>query len=217
MISLSRNGQQIGSFSLEDINRMLASQQLNGTEHWWQEGMPNWQPLSALPGVAMPAPRAANPYQSPAGGYQGHPGHAIYPKTSGMAIASMVLGILSLILFFTHIFAAIMALLAIIFGHVALGSIRKSRGALTGRGMGITGLITGYLAMIVVATVIFVIGYFITKAANDPKFQKELEKFGQELEKSAEQGARQSRMQEELERISREARDPLPTPADPEQ
>lgn len=212
MISLSRNGQQIGSFSLEDINRMLASQQLNGTEHWWQEGMANWQSLSTLPGVAMPAQRAANPYQTPAGGYQGQ---AVYPKTSGLAIASMILGILALILFFTHIFSGIMALLAVIFGHISLSSIRNSRGALTGRGMGITGLITGYLAMLVLVTIIVIVGYFFTKVATDPNFQKELEKIGEELEKSGEGSTSKSRMQEELDRISRGRQTPPPAGENP--
>jgi competence protein ComGC len=64
------------------------------------------------------------------------------PKTSTLAIWSLVLGILSLICF--TIFAAIPG---VICGHKALSRIKRSDGALTGEGLAIAGLITGYLGM----------------------------------------------------------------------
>ena len=65
------------------------------------------------------------------------------PETSGKAIVSLISGFLSLFLPF--------ALVAIIFGHLSLSEIRKTRGRLTGRGIAIAGLVLGYLG--VVATV----------------------------------------------------------------
>ncbi len=41
--------------------------------------------------------------------------------------------------------------IAVVFGHVGLSKIAKSRGQLTGRGMAIAGLVTGYLATVVLA------------------------------------------------------------------
>jgi thiol-disulfide isomerase/thioredoxin len=58
-------------------------------------------------------------------------------KTNGLAVASLVLGILPVF--------GIGAILAVIFGHVSLGQIKKSDGAQTGRGMAIAGLILGYI------------------------------------------------------------------------
>ena len=64
------------------------------------------------------------------------------PKTSALAIWSLVLGILSLMCF--TIFAAIPG---VICGHKALSKIKKSSGSLSGKSLAIAGLITGYLGM----------------------------------------------------------------------
>ena len=63
-------------------------------------------------------------------------------KTSGMAIASLVLGILGI------------SLLAIIFGIIAISQINKSNGLLTGKGMAIAGIILGIISIIVTIIVI---------------------------------------------------------------
>jgi|GEM_PF-6362362 len=60
-------------------------------------------------------------------------------KTSGWAIASLILGIFSAILFF------IGPILALIFSLVALRKIRRSAGQLRGRGFAIAGAILGVL------------------------------------------------------------------------
>jgi len=64
------------------------------------------------------------------------------PKTSGLAIWSLVLGLLSLMCF--SIFAAIPG---VICGHKALSRIKNSGGGLAGRGLAIGGLVTGYAAI----------------------------------------------------------------------
>ncbi|MCP4612001.1 MAG: DUF4190 domain-containing protein [Planctomycetes bacterium] len=63
-------------------------------------------------------------------------GPGVIVRTSGMAIAAMVLGILS---FFTF---GITALPALIFGIISLVIIEKSGGRITGRGFAITGIVT---------------------------------------------------------------------------
>jgi hypothetical protein len=70
------------------------------------------------------------------------PGYAGYRtmRTSGLAIASLVLGIVWIFW--------LGSILAVIFGHVALSQIKRSMGALTGRGMAIAGLILGYLGIV---------------------------------------------------------------------
>jgi hypothetical protein len=64
------------------------------------------------------------------------------PKTCGLAIWSLVLGILSLFCF--YIFTAIPG---VICGHKALSRIKSSGGALKGEGLAIGGLVTGYLGI----------------------------------------------------------------------
>ena len=61
-------------------------------------------------------------------------------RTSGKAIASLILGIAGFITFFA-------SALAVAFGALAMGDIRVSRGALGGRGIAIIGLILGFVAL----------------------------------------------------------------------
>ena len=78
---------------------------------------------------------------SPPPGYQGapQPGYGQPAGTNGLAIASLILGILWL--------CWLGSILAVIFGHVALGQIKKTGGAQQGRGMAIAGLVLGYLGI----------------------------------------------------------------------
>ena len=64
------------------------------------------------------------------------------PKTSGLAIGSLVLGILSLICF-----SILTAIPAVILGHIASSRIKRSLGTLAGSGLALAGLITGYLSI----------------------------------------------------------------------
>lgn len=66
------------------------------------------------------------------------------PKTSALAIWSLVLGILSLFCFW--IFAAIPG---VICGHMALSRIHRSGGTVAGQGLAIAGLVTGYIGIVV--------------------------------------------------------------------
>ena len=66
-------------------------------------------------------------------------------KTSGMAIAALVLGIMSI---FT---CALTAIPAIILGIVSLVKIEKSGGSLTGRGFAIAGIVVPVVSLSVIA------------------------------------------------------------------
>jgi hypothetical protein len=66
-------------------------------------------------------------------------------RTNGFAIASLVLALVAVIPCFWFLPAP--QLLAVIFGHVGLGQIRRSAGLSTGRGLAIAGLIIGYLLL----------------------------------------------------------------------
>lgn len=59
------------------------------------------------------------------------------PKTSGLAIASLVTGLTCL------------SPLAIVFGHMAMSRIKKSAGELTGHGLALAGTILGYVGLVV--------------------------------------------------------------------
>jgi hypothetical protein len=62
-IYVGKNGQQLGPFSLEEINRKLADGTFAGTDLAWYEGAAGWAPLSGVAGVVIPA---AAPPSTPA-------------------------------------------------------------------------------------------------------------------------------------------------------
>jgi competence protein ComGC len=68
-------------------------------------------------------------------------------RTSPLAIWSLVLGILGVVLLVVCI-GPLFAIPAIICGHLAYSRVKKSGGALTGEGMALAGLITGYIGVV---------------------------------------------------------------------
>ena len=54
-IYVARNGQHLGQFSVEEVNRKLAEGTLSLTDLGWYEGATGWAPLSSIAGVALPA------------------------------------------------------------------------------------------------------------------------------------------------------------------
>jgi hypothetical protein len=61
-----------------------------------------------------------------------------FPTVSRLAVASLVCGLLG------FLSAGIIGVLGVVFGHLSMGRIKRSSGALEGRGLAIAGLVTGY-------------------------------------------------------------------------
>lgn len=64
------------------------------------------------------------------------------PPTSSMALVSLIMGILGWV-----VLPIIGSVLAVVFGHAALGEIDRSEGEIGGRGMAQVGLILGYVSL----------------------------------------------------------------------
>ncbi len=73
---------------------------------------------------------------------------AAQPKNCVLAVWSLVLGILSL-----TCFSFLSGVPAVICGHTALGRIKRSSGLLTGEGLAIGGLVTGYLSLVLIPVI----------------------------------------------------------------
>jgi hypothetical protein len=101
------------------------------------------QPMQQIPMSPMPM------YAQPVMVVQG-------PPTSGAAVTSLVLGILGLVTGCCSF--GLFSVLAVIFGHVSLNETKNNMKA--GRGMGIAGLVMGYVALApaVVLSIYFVLG-----------------------------------------------------------
>ncbi len=108
---------------------------------------PGWPPPPPPPAGSAPPPGYGAP---PAGWVQPYAaygyGMPVRPQvTNGLAIASMVLGIVWIYW--------LGSVLAVVFGHVALSQIKRNPHQ-TGRGMAIAGLVLGYVGIAVLALVI---------------------------------------------------------------
>jgi hypothetical protein len=71
-------------------------------------------------------------------------------KTSGMAIASLVVAVLGLPLNCCYGFGVILSIVALVLGLVALSGIKRSAGAVQGRGLAITGVVLSIVNIVLV-------------------------------------------------------------------
>jgi hypothetical protein len=158
-IHLFVRGQQLGPFPPEEIRNRLARGELQLNDLAWTDGLADWVPLSSLPGFSpIPAPPPLNApiplqtrYVPPQFQYQPQPSPASRPtSTSGLAIASLVCGILSLV-----ILPIISSLPAIICGHLARSQVKTSGGTIGGAGIALAGLIMGYLGFFCIGLIVF--------------------------------------------------------------
>lgn len=129
-----------------------------------QPGPPSGPP----PEYGMPAPPL------PANYYRYGP-----PQTSGLAVASLITGILSLPFSFCCCAFVPVAILAIGLGIGALNQIKKSNGRMTGAPLAWAGIVTGIVAIVLSIGIILV---QILIGAFDPEMMWEFENFSNELE-----------------------------------
>jgi hypothetical protein len=101
-------------------------------------------PRSSVPSEALPVGRA--PYYPPTGSRSMYGGPPPVPTTNGLAVASLVLSVLTLF--------GIGSLLGIIFGVRARRQIRESRGYQSGDGLALAGIIVGLVTLVVAAIAI---------------------------------------------------------------
>src|SRR5580693_3787579 len=114
-ILVHHNGQQLGPYSLEEVRAGLAAGTLFPNDLAWQEGAPNWVPLASLPALDFGTSGAFMP-----GGYGG-----AVPPSSGLAIASLVLGIVAICCF-----GFLAGIPGIICGHLGRSQVKRSGGAI---------------------------------------------------------------------------------------
>lgn len=122
---------------------------------------PPTPPPAPPPPSAPPPPPAPPAYGQQTTGY----GYQTGPKTNGLAIASLVLGIAGLVFYA----CGVASILALVFGYMARGQIDRSPGAEGGRGMAIAGIIMGWIgvAIFVIFWVVIIIVAATTNGDNN--------------------------------------------------
>jgi len=149
-IHVARNGQRLGQYSVEEVNRKLADGTLLLTDLAWHEGAAGWAPLASIAGVTtpsastmpilpppapIPVPSAppAPPTQNGVGGSPPQP----VQSYKGMAVASWILlgltallSIVPVLGFAAWILAFIVIPLALVLAIVILTRGGKTQGIL---------------------------------------------------------------------------------------
>lgn len=153
-IHIARNGQPMGPFSLEEVNRQLAAGTLSLADQAWYEGAAGWAPLSTVPGVSGSSTAPNSPPQAgattpsavvPASTVGGPVIASVSSsQTEPLAIWSLVLSLVGLLSFCC---GPAFGIGAVVCGHLALSKI-KAKPELEGRGLALAGLIIGYFAAV---------------------------------------------------------------------
>ena len=131
---LGGDGKEYGPVSADDLRQWVQQGRANGQTPVKSDGSPNWTPLSSLPEFsALFAPPPPGMTSAVGGAPIGN------APTSGLAITSLVMGILG---FATCGISVILtAPLGLVLGCVAMSQIKKSEGKLKGQGLALAGTI----------------------------------------------------------------------------
>lgn len=154
----SKNLTQMGPVDEGELRSKIATGEILPTDKVWTEGMADWQPLAQVPALSPDIPlrvppASSSPYSPPATSPV-YPVVPASPPTSGLAIASLVCGLVGLLSC-----TFITGLGAVVCGHLALNRINASPTTVGGKTLAVVGLATGYISLIILA--VFVIAFVL--------------------------------------------------------
>ena len=159
------DGKEYGPKPDSEVREWIAEGRLNAQSQIRRQSDANWTVLGDLPEFAndlfgatpqkqvipTPSAPAIQQYQQPYPQYSAQ----AQSGTNGMAIAGMVMGILSLVTICCYGFP--FNLLGIIFSAIGLSQIKKSNPRQSGKGMAIAGLICSILSFLIYAALLVVV------------------------------------------------------------
>lgn len=162
---IGADGKEYGPVPAAVVREWIRERRANSQTRAQPAGAPAWTTLGALPEFASDLTNRPTP--PPLAGYppipQPAPASNLAPKTSGFAIASLILGALG--------FCGLTAILGIVFGIVARVQIRRSQGRIVGRGLALTGIIVSVVMLVATFVAAAVILPAIAKMHRQRDFQ----------------------------------------------
>ena len=147
---VARGDSHQGPVSHSDVQRWIKTGEIGPTTLVWKQGMPAWLPASQVSELEMDAAAAARA--------AGTSPYVYLPRTSGLAVASLVFALLWL--------CGLGSLLATISGAMARSRISRSNGALTGKSLAVLGLVLGIAGLISTFAAAIVFALIRMSAAN---------------------------------------------------
>ncbi len=135
---------EYGPVSGEAVKQWIAGRRANARSFAQAEGSPDWKALSEFPEFSEALAAAARPPSLPTQPAHASAGGTTPAGNSGLAIASLVLGLLG------FCSAGLTALVGLILGIIALVRIRQSAGRLGGQGFAIAGIcVSGFFLLLI--------------------------------------------------------------------
>src|ERR1035437_8467274 len=131
---LGNDQKEYGPVNTDQVRQWIAQGRANARTKAQAAGTTDWKPLTDFPEFADAWQTAASPTGQPAPAAGAQPATAP-PKTSGLAVTSLVLGCLGLFS------CGITALVGLVLGIIALVRINKSNGRLGGGSLALAGTI----------------------------------------------------------------------------
>jgi len=147
---IGADGKEYGPISAEQFGQWAAQGRVNPQTRVQPEGTTDWKTASEIP--ELQAFFAAYPSAPTPAPISALPTGALGQQEKGLAVASLVLGILSLICL-----GPLTGIPAIICGHIAHNKSRRSPAQYGGAGMAIAGFVMGYVSLVL--TIIMVVFY----------------------------------------------------------
>lgn len=160
----ARGNDRFGPYSDDDMRSLIRDGRIGPATRVWNETFSGWEPAGSVPSLQPLFAERNAVHAAPVEYVVRHE-----QRSSSTAVASFVLGILSCLIvplsccvpFVTFPFA-ILPILAVIFGHVALAQASRSPEQYS-QGLAIAGLVLGY-AMIALVVVMLVLVLFVGMA-----------------------------------------------------
>jgi hypothetical protein len=157
---LGADGQEYGPIEADGLRRWVAEGRANAETRVQLQGAAEWKKLSELPEFASALSGAATPppFQGPAVG-------GTTPKTNSLAVAGLILGVLSLTCGLCCCQGFPFSISGLICSGLALAQIHKNPEHEQGRGIAIAGLAFSIVSL-VLGVILFVVGAAFSSTAD---------------------------------------------------
>lgn len=146
---------EYGPVTAGQLGEWIAEGRANAASLIWTEGAAEWRPLGAIPEFSAALKTVSTAPETI------RPTIAQQPRTNSLAVAGLILGILSVPLFWLPFFDQVFALLGLIFSLVGLAQTKKESARQTGRGLAVVGIILSGLGLLMGLAMLLLVGAIV--------------------------------------------------------